>query len=238
MDPGSAAHRRRGAALRRGHSAGLLRQPRHRRLPFNLHPDQRGENSMIDARCSCGALALSLPGPSQLVVACHCVDCQRRTGAPFGVGAFYPVETVTITGTPKPYVRTAASGGKVRSYFCPDCGSTVYWQAENFACDDRRCRRRDREFRFSTAHQISVRAVETWMGGDVRCRALPARQRAEAFKLKTARQMLVPAEGIEPPTFGLQNRCSTAELSRRRLTTRVGPAWAGVSTRCAPQYQT
>lgn len=27
---------------------------------------------------------------------------------------------------------------------------------------------------------------------------------------------MVPAEGIEPPTFGLQNRCSTAELSRRR----------------------
>jgi hypothetical protein len=26
---------------------------------------------------------------------------------------------------------------------------------------------------------------------------------------------LVPAEGIEPPTFGLQNRCSTAELSRQ-----------------------
>ena len=24
----------------------------------------------------------------------------------------------------------------------------------------------------------------------------------------------MPAEGIEPPTFGLQNRCSTAELSR------------------------
>jgi hypothetical protein len=32
---------------------------------------------------------------------------------------------------------------------------------------------------------------------------------------------MVPAEGIEPPTFGLQNRCSTAELSRllvRRMT--------------------
>ncbi|MCJ9701943.1 MULTISPECIES: GFA family protein [unclassified Bradyrhizobium] len=86
---------------------------------------------MIDARCSCGALALSLPGPSRLVVACHCLDCQRRTGAPFGVGAFYPVEAVTISGTPKPYVRTAASGGNVRSYFCPDCGSTVYWQADN-----------------------------------------------------------------------------------------------------------
>ncbi|RTE91963.1 aldehyde-activating protein [Bradyrhizobium sp. LVM 105] len=50
---------------------------------------------------------------------------------PFGVGAFYPIETVTISGTPKEYVRTGASGGEVRSYFCPDCGSTVYWQADN-----------------------------------------------------------------------------------------------------------
>jgi hypothetical protein len=28
---------------------------------------------------------------------------------------------------------------------------------------------------------------------------------------------MVPAAGIEPATFGLQNRCSTAELSRRTL---------------------
>ncbi len=28
---------------------------------------------------------------------------------------------------------------------------------------------------------------------------------------------MVPAEGIEPPTFGLQNRCTTAVLSRRRF---------------------
>lgn len=86
---------------------------------------------MIDARCSCGALALSLPGPSQLVVACHCLDCQRRTGAPFGVGAFYAADAVTISGPSKEYVRTAASGGKVRSHFCPDCGATVYWHADN-----------------------------------------------------------------------------------------------------------
>src|SRR5580693_10210338 len=31
----------------------------------------------------------------------------------------------------------------------------------------------------------------------------------------TAEGDLVPDEGIEPPTFGLQNRCSTAELIRR-----------------------
>ncbi|AHY49697.1 GFA family protein [Bradyrhizobium japonicum] len=86
---------------------------------------------MIEARCSCGAVSLSLPGPTKLVAACHCIDCQRRTGAPFGVGAFYPVEAVTISGAPKGYVRAAASGGEVRFYFCSDCGSTVYWKADN-----------------------------------------------------------------------------------------------------------
>jgi hypothetical protein len=85
----------------------------------------------MNARCSCGAVSLSLPGPSKLVVACHCTDCQRRTGAPFGVGAFYPAEAVTLSGTAKEFVRAAANGGKVRSYFCPDCGSTVYWKVDN-----------------------------------------------------------------------------------------------------------
>jgi hypothetical protein len=86
---------------------------------------------MADARCSCDALTLTLPGPSKLVVACHCLDCQRRTGAPFGVGAFYPVDAVVVSGTPKEFTRDAASGGKVHAYFCPNCGSTIYWKTDN-----------------------------------------------------------------------------------------------------------
>jgi hypothetical protein len=86
---------------------------------------------MADARCSCGALTLTLTGSSKLVVACHCLDCQRRSGAPFGVGAFYPVDAVAISGTPKEFTREAESGGTVRTYFCPNCGSTIYWKADN-----------------------------------------------------------------------------------------------------------
>ena len=85
---------------------------------------------MTDARCTCGAVTLSLQGRPRLVAACHCIDCQRRTGAPFGVGAFYPAEAVTISGVAKEFARLGASGGAVRSYFCPDCGSTVYWKAD------------------------------------------------------------------------------------------------------------
>lgn len=86
---------------------------------------------MHDARCLCGAITLSLPAPSTLVVACHCLDCQRRTGAPFGVGAFYPTAAVTVSGTPREFTRPAASGGEVHTYFCPTCGSTLYWRATN-----------------------------------------------------------------------------------------------------------
>ena len=85
---------------------------------------------MVDARCSCGAITLTLREPSKLVVACHCLDCQRRTGSPFGVGAFYPADAVAISGTAKEFTREAASGGKVHNYFCSNCGSTVYWKAD------------------------------------------------------------------------------------------------------------
>lgn len=88
--------------------------------------------SMGDARCNCGAITLSLPEePSKIVVACHCIDCQRRTGAPFGVGAYYSAGVVTISGTSKVFTHDAASGGKMHNYFCPQCGSTVYWKVTN-----------------------------------------------------------------------------------------------------------
>ena len=86
---------------------------------------------MAIAQCSCGALTLTLRKLSKLVVACHCLDCQRRTGAPFGVGAFHSIDAVVISRTAKEFTRDAASGGKVHTYFCPNCGSTIYWKADN-----------------------------------------------------------------------------------------------------------
>ena len=89
--------------------------------------------SMANARWSGGAVTLSLPEePSRKVVACHCLDCQRRTGAPFGVGGYYPADVVTISGISKEFTHPAASGGKIHNYFCPQCGSTVYWKLSNF----------------------------------------------------------------------------------------------------------
>ena len=79
------------------------------------------------AQCSCGALQATVQGAPEAVVACHCTDCQRRTGSVLGVGAYYPKERVTITGESKAFVRDTASGGQFRQNFCTTCGTTLFW---------------------------------------------------------------------------------------------------------------
>ena len=60
---------------------------------------------------------------------CHCLACQRRTGSIFGVQARFPRDQVTIIeGRSTKFSREADSGNSVTFHFCPDCGSTVYWE--------------------------------------------------------------------------------------------------------------
>ena len=85
---------------------------------------------MAIAQCLCGALSLKLRETSKLIVACHCLACQRRTGSPFGLGVFHAIDTVEISGTATEFIHVGDSGRKVRCYFCPTCGSTVYWKPD------------------------------------------------------------------------------------------------------------
>ena len=111
---------------------------------------------MVDARCSCGAVTLSLPEePSKIVIACHCLDCQRRTGAPFGVGAYYPADVVTISGISKEFTHAAASGGEIHNYFCPQCALNSLLETQQSARADRRCSRRDGKSKIPGPRQIS-----------------------------------------------------------------------------------
>jgi hypothetical protein len=83
----------------------------------------------MEAQCQCGQLRVEYPGETPAVVACHCLACQRRTGAPFAVLAYYPADHLTITGEAARFSRTADSGNEFDSFFCPACGSTVYVRA-------------------------------------------------------------------------------------------------------------
>ena len=80
------------------------------------------------ASCVCSALRVKCAGAPLKVSLCHCHACQKRTGTPFGIAAFYPEAAVTIEGPSQAYTRSAESGFEVTSHFCPTCGSTVFWR--------------------------------------------------------------------------------------------------------------
>lgn len=81
------------------------------------------------AECQCGRLAVELPGPTPAVVACHCIACQRRTGSPLAVLAYYPADQITIVGEGRRFERATDEGNRFETFFCVECGSTVYARA-------------------------------------------------------------------------------------------------------------
>jgi hypothetical protein len=84
------------------------------------------------AACSCGQLHLTIEGEAARISICHCLACQRRTGAVISNQARFPREQVTFAGRAATWNRTAESGSVVSFRFCPTCGSTVYWESESF----------------------------------------------------------------------------------------------------------
>lgn len=79
------------------------------------------------AACCCGQLSAAVEGEPVRRSMCHCLECQRRTGSIFGVQARWPRGQVKLEGKATKYTRAGDSGGKADLYFCPICGSTVYW---------------------------------------------------------------------------------------------------------------
>jgi hypothetical protein len=82
------------------------------------------------ASCACGQLKVETEGEPDSVVACNCLACQRRSGSPFGLGAYWTEDKVRETGVSRTFVRAGESGHTLTNHFCPDCGSTVWWTPE------------------------------------------------------------------------------------------------------------
>ncbi len=80
--------------------------------------------------CACGKLSIACDGEPLKVSLCHCFACQRRTGGPYGVAAFFSSGDVRPAGPAQAFRRIADSGFAVTSHFCPRCGATVYWEPE------------------------------------------------------------------------------------------------------------
>ena len=82
------------------------------------------------AECHCGQFRVIAEGEPERVYLCHCKACQRRTGTAFHFGVGYQRSQVRFEGEHKIYRRGADSGSTISFYFCPNCGSNLYWHSE------------------------------------------------------------------------------------------------------------
>src|SRR6185437_7138735 len=82
------------------------------------------------ATCACGKLIVTCSGDPTRISVCHCLDCQRRTGSTYVIGAFFARNDVEANGSFRTFRRDSDSGSAVSFHFCPDCGSTVFWEPE------------------------------------------------------------------------------------------------------------
>lgn len=84
----------------------------------------------MQASCQCGSLTAIVADEAEaMTVMCHCLDCQRRTGSPFGTISYFANDAVSLAGEAREFTRPTDAGNTLTTGFCPTCGSTVYARA-------------------------------------------------------------------------------------------------------------
>jgi hypothetical protein len=84
------------------------------------------------ASCACGAVRVTAMGAPEVVNACSCFNCQKRSGSAFSYTAFFPNDSIRIEGEIRPYRETRAAGRWHEVRFCPTCGVAVVSRLEVF----------------------------------------------------------------------------------------------------------
>jgi hypothetical protein len=80
----------------------------------------------INGGCYCGDITITSEVSSDKIMACHCTDCQKFSGAPFRAVAVIAADAVKISGTVTEFLKIAESGNERLQGFCGKCGSHLY----------------------------------------------------------------------------------------------------------------
>jgi len=83
-----------------------------------------------NAQCECGSFKIEVDSEPAFWGLCSCLSCQRRSGSVIGAAAVFHREGVRVTGQHKTFVREGDTGGKLSQHFCPECGTTLFWDAD------------------------------------------------------------------------------------------------------------
>lgn len=90
--------------------------------------------TLLEGGCNCRAIRYRMSEMPMTVLACHCENCRRQSGAAFSINLVMKADAVEITGTCKTYEDTdTESGNPVYRDFCGDCGSPIRSRAKTSA---------------------------------------------------------------------------------------------------------
>lgn len=107
---------------------------------------------MVEGGCVCGAVRIKSTGEvvakvricsnstrSGTMIAdtiqalCFCLDCRKTSGSVFSTNVIVTGDGFSLTkGKPKEFKTTARSGKTVTSFFCGDCGTTIWRETETY----------------------------------------------------------------------------------------------------------
>jgi hypothetical protein len=79
--------------------------------------------------CVCGGLRYRLTAAPLLAYACHCHDCQKRSGAAFGLTLVVRSADLSLTGEPEVLRMATPSGREIDHSVCPHCRFRVFARA-------------------------------------------------------------------------------------------------------------
>ncbi|WCP69956.1 GFA family protein [Vibrio tubiashii] len=114
---------------------------------------------LVEGSCQCGQVSYKLNQPPKMVIACHCIECQKLSTAPFSVTAVVGTEDIEFDGELKEWQRLAESGNKNYAKFCPECGNRVY----HFNPDDQSTLKLKLKASTPTNHDVFEPTVHVWV---------------------------------------------------------------------------
>jgi len=83
-------------------------------------------NTPLAGSCQCGAVTWTASAEPLFTYACHCLNCQKRTGSAFSLGLVIAVDALVVTGELTAWSRASELGNTNTRYSCAGCGNIIY----------------------------------------------------------------------------------------------------------------
>ena len=194
--------------------------------------------------CSCGQLHLAIEGEPVRISMCHCLECQRRTGAVVSNQARYRREQIAFAGNATTWGRTDRKRQRVDLLLLSDMRLDGLLGERGFprvrrCCDRKLCRRK-----FPRASYRGVGGIAPSLGSLCRPTHLPSAWRSKDDK--TIRKTHRKFRGISSPRlrFALGQECRfsvtlfmpasaryrpLSDIAQGRRRARSGIPWTGAA---------